>query len=215
MAEWVSLGLFHPEISGVIWDPTYNWARGPTLYWTFGGIWYEWSGSTLSHGFVLCWGDLLRSLPSPKRSQRVYPWKWMVGIRLFPFWIRPIFRCDVMLVSWNVPRGFITIKLTTSWENICFRKFFQASNKQIQDDDWCVFCCIKFFRECTDWISYYVTLGIAVLMERFNIFIGPKNDCSLNEMRQDDQGPTRWANFIATDFRLKQKSLSKRWWIGE
>ena len=32
-----------------------------------------------------------------------------------------------MLVSGNVPRGFITIKLTSSWENICFRKFFQAS----------------------------------------------------------------------------------------
>ncbi len=28
--SWLSLGLFHPEISGVSYNPTYNWFLGPS-----------------------------------------------------------------------------------------------------------------------------------------------------------------------------------------
>ena len=51
-----------------------------------------------------CW--FTKNIPSLKRIQRVYTWKWMIGIRLFPFGGRPIFRGD-MLVSGSVLNPFV------------------------------------------------------------------------------------------------------------
>ena len=62
------------------------------------------------------------------------------------------------------------------------------------------------------------TLGNPVLMERSKILIGPKNDCSLKEMRQDDQGPKVqlvWAIFIATNLSELKKSLRTNKRIGK
>ena len=103
--KWVSLGLFHPEISGVIWAPTYIWLQpGPT-----GRIdddFFEFSS----------WTTVPKSLE--KRHQEKYPPEILVANTCSKPWLRIHFGCKYQVSKHFLVAGIIS-------KHLVFSTFFE------------------------------------------------------------------------------------------